>query len=161
MIAMVAATCAGMVTGQFGPRRTYVVGALVFAAGASICWLATSMAWVIAGRFVQGFGGGLLIAVAYVVVRRTFPEHVWTRALSLLSGVWSVSILVGPLAGGAFVRWGDWRSAFATVAVIGVLLALGAARTLPGKGGEAATTARVPAGRVLLICLAIGAGMPI
>src|SRR5882724_5823619 len=66
---LVAATCTGMLTARVGPRTTFCAGAIVFAAGASLCSLATAMGWVIAGRFVQGFGGGLLTAVAYVLVR--------------------------------------------------------------------------------------------
>ncbi len=153
---LVAATCTGMLTARLGARRAYVAGAFVFGAGAAVCSLATAMGWVIAGRFVQGFGGGLLIAVAYVLVRRTFPERAWSRALSLLSGMWSVAILIGPLAGGAFVRYADWRIAFVVVAAIGVVLALGAFSALPrDHGGEQSSAVGVPAGRVLLICLAI------
>ena len=43
--------------------------------------LAPAMGWIIAGRFVQGFGGGLIAGVAYVLVRSTFPEAAWARAI--------------------------------------------------------------------------------
>src|SRR5882724_5021538 len=152
---IVAATCTGLLTAVIGARTTFCAGAVIFGAGAVLCSLATAMAWVIAGRFVQGFGGGLLTAVAYVLVRNTFPERIWPRALSLLSGMWSVSILIGPLAGGAFARYGDWRSAFVAVAAIGVILALGAFRALPASGPGDREAVRVPVGRVALICLAI------
>src|SRR5512143_1370748 len=122
---LVAATCTGVVTARIGPRATFCAGAFVFGTGASLCSLATAMGWVIAGRFVQGLGGGLLTAVAYILVRGLFPERAWSRALALLSGMWSVSILIGPLAGGAFVRYGDWRSAFVAVAAMAAVLALG------------------------------------
>jgi MFS family permease len=152
---LVAATCTGMLTGRIGLRATFCAGALVFAAGAAVCSIATAMGFVIAGRFVQGFGGGLLTAVAYVLVRLSFPEQAWPRALALLSGTWSVSILIGPLIGGAFVRYGDWRSAFVTVAAIGVVLALGAFRVLPAGGAAGMAKGGVPVGRVVLICFAI------
>src|SRR6187397_1555481 len=95
---IVAATCAGLITATFGARNTYCAGAVVIS-------LAPAMGWVIAGRFVQGFGGGLIAGVAYVLVRSTFPEAAWARAISLLSGMWSVAILVGPLVGGVFARY--------------------------------------------------------
>lgn len=162
---LIAATCTGLLTSRLGARRTYVTGAVIFGLGAGLCSLATQMGFVIAGRFVQGFGGGLLIAVAYVLVRRTFPEAAWSRALSLLSGMWSVAILVGPLAGGAFVRYGDWRTAFVSVAVMGAILTVGAFLALPrdhepvSRDDEPGSPLRgrvaVPAGRVALICLAI------
>lgn len=152
---IVAATCTGVLTAALGARTTFCIGALIFGAGALLCSMATAMSWVIAGRFVQGFGGGLLSAVAYVLVRNTFPEVVWSRAIALLSGMWSVSILIGPLAGGLFVRYGDWRSAFVAVAVIAGLLALGAFSVLPRTPPAERKTTPVPMARILLVCLAI------
>jgi len=76
-----------------------------------------------AGRFVAGFGGGLLGAVSYVVVRDAFPERTWSRVIALLSGMWSVSIVVGPLAGGVFALWGAWRGVFVAVMALAALLA--------------------------------------
>ena len=102
------------------------------------------MDWVIAGRFVQGLGGGLIAGVAYVLVRSTFPEAAWARVISLLSGMWSVAILVGPLAGGVFARYGHWRGAFVAVAVIAAVLALGAFRWLPADARRDAGRAAFP-----------------
>src|ERR1700741_2339016 len=125
---ILAATCTGLLTVAIGARTAYCAGALVFGAGALLCAYAPSMGHFIAGRFVQGFGGGLLPAVAYILVRSTFPERTWPRVLALISGGWSVSILLGPLAGGVFARNGDWRSVFIGVAVLAVLLAAAAFR---------------------------------
>ena len=153
---IVAATCVGLLTAVIGARRVFAAGALVFGAGALVCAFAPAMSHVIGGRFVQGFGGGLLSASAYVLVRNVFPETVWARVFALLSGVWSVSILVGPLVGGLFARFGNWRGAFFTVTTLAGLLVVGAVRALPrthGTGGG--KKPRVPAGRVGLIWVAI------
>src|SRR6266550_1810501 len=120
---IVAATCTGYLTAIVGARNAFCTGALIFGAGARICALAPSMGQVVAGRFVQGFGGGLLTAMAYVLVRNTFPDSLWARAMALISGAWSLSILVGPLVGGVFARYGDWRGAFFAVAGIAAVLA--------------------------------------
>ena len=153
---IVAATCTGLLTVAIGARNAFCAGALIFGVGALLCGHAASMGYFIAGRFVQGFGGGLLAAVAYILVRSTFPESIWPRVLALISGAWSVSILVGPLAGGVFARHGDWRSVFIGVTALAVLLAAAAVWTLPRarrKGGSALP--RVPGARVALICFAI------
>jgi MFS family permease len=153
---ILAATCTGLLTESIGARNAYCAGALIFAVGALLCGHAASMGHFIAGRFVQGFGGGLLAAVAYILVRITFPEPAWPRVLALISGAWSVSILVGPLAGGVFARHGEWRSVFIGVTALALLLAAAAVRTLPRARGErAAALPRVPGARVALICLAI------
>lgn len=152
---IIAATCAGLITATFGARNTYCTGAAVFSAGAVVIALAPAMGWIIAGRFVQGLGGGLIAGVAYVLVRSTFPEAAWARAISLLSGMWSVSILVGPLLGGVFARYGHWRGAFVAVAVIAGVLAVGAFRRLPVARAEAKAKPRFPGARLVLICAAI------
>jgi len=152
---IVAATCAGLITATFGARNTYCTGAVLFSAGAVLISFAPAMAWVIAGRFVQGFGGGLIAGVAYVLVRSTFPEAAWTRAISLLSGMWSVAILVGPLVGGVFARYGHWRGAFVAVSVIAAVLTLGAFRWLPAARPVTTGRARFPGVRLAFICAAI------
>ncbi len=153
---IVAATCTGHLTARLGARTAFCAGALVFGMGALICALAPSMGVVVAGRFVQGFGGGVLSAMAYVLVGNAFPEPMWPRVAALLSGAWSMSVLVGPLVGGAFATWGNWRGAFYAVTVLAVLLAIVAARALPRARAEKGGPARaIPGGRVALICLAI------
>src|SRR6187455_537944 len=154
---IIAATCSGLATATFGARNTYAAGAAVFTAGAMVIAFASDMEWVIAGRFVQGLGGGLIAGVAYVLVRSTFPEATWARVISLLSGMWSVAILVGPLAGGVFARLGQWRGAFIAVAAIAAVLAIGAYRWLPSARATARARPGFPGVRLALVCAAIAA----
>jgi MFS family permease len=146
---IVAATCTGYLTAIVGARNLFCAGALIFGTGALVCALAPSMGQIVAGR-------GLLTAMAYVLVRNTFPDPLWARAFALLAGGWSLSILVGPLVGGAFARYGDWRGAFFAVAGLACVLAAVAFRALPRTRSSGARP-RVPGLRVALICLAIAA----
>lgn len=153
---IVAATCTGHLTARLGARTAFCAGAVVFGIGALICAIAPSMGVVVAGRFVQGFGGGVLSAMAYVLVGKSFPEPMWPRVAALLSGAWSMSVLIGPMVGGAFATWGNWRGSFYAVTVLAALLAVVAARSLPRARADKAGSVRVvPFGRVALICLAI------
>src|ERR1700688_4328657 len=73
-----------------------------------------------------------------------------------MSTSWSMSVLVGPLVGGMFARFGSWRSAFVATAVTAGVLAVGAFFILPAATSVRRTPApRVPGGRVALICVAI------
>src|SRR5215510_7682404 len=121
---IIAASGTRLISGRFDNRQA-------FSAGAVLCACAPSIGFVIAGRFVQGLGGGLLSALAYVLVRNAFPEPLWPRVFGLLAGVWSVTVLIGPLIGGVFASYGHWRSAFVMVAGLGCLLGAGALFTLP------------------------------
>src|SRR6266705_467115 len=66
-----AASCAGMLAAAVGPRAAYCAGVATFGLGALLCSLAPTMGWIVVGRLVQGFGGGLEAAAAYVAVRAT------------------------------------------------------------------------------------------
>ena len=153
---IVAAAGAGVTSRAVGSRWAFCSGALIYALGAMLCALAPSIACVIAGRFVQGLGGGLLSALAYVLVRNVFPEALWPRVFGLIAGVWSVSVLVGPLIGGVFAGHGFWRGAFFAVAAVGGLLGVGALLILRiAAVNDDATERRFPMLRMVLICTAI------
>ena len=153
---IVAATGTGMLTAAVGATRAFCAGAGIYCAGAILCGLAPSMSQVIAGRFVQGLGGGFLSALAYVLVRNLFPEVLWPRVFGLLAGIWSVSILCGPLIGGLFAAYGYWRGAFFAVAALGGLLSILTLHILPhdAVGGDAMTP-QAPVLRAALICTGI------
>jgi MFS family permease len=155
---IVASSCAGVLATRFGLRKTYCGGVITFGIGALLCSGASAMGWIVAGRFVQGFGGGLEAATAYVVIRATFPEQLWARTIALMSGSWSVSVLLGPLVGGTFAHFGNWRGAFVAIAGVAGALTIGAFFALPAASGPRASGASAPTGRVALICAAI-AGM--
>jgi MFS family permease len=153
---IVAASCAGMLANAAGARIIYCAGVTTFGLGALLCSIATAMGWIVVGRLVQGFGGGLEAAVAYVLMRGTFPQSVWSRAIALMSTSWSVSVMIGPLVGGMFARFGSWRLAFLATALVAGGLAAGALIVLPPTNNRAQST-RMPLARVALICLAIAA----
>lgn len=155
---IVAASCVGVLSTVFGARRVYCAGVAIFGVGAVLCSLAPAMGWIVVGRLIQGFGGGLEAAVAYVLVRGTFPEHAWSRTIALMSTSWSMSVLIGPLVGGLFAHFASWRGAFVASAVTAVVLTTAAFFVLaPVTAARPTSSARVPLGRVALICLAIAA----
>ncbi|NSZ60126.1 MFS transporter (plasmid) [Agrobacterium tumefaciens] len=71
-----------------GPRQVYAIGAASFAIGSLLCGTALHMESMLLGRFVQGFGAGILVAISYSMVRALFIESLWPRALALMSVVW-------------------------------------------------------------------------
>lgn len=152
---IVATTLTGRLTSSFGAARTFCAAALLFALGAFVSALAPAMAQVIAGRFLQGLGGGLLSALAYVLARQVFPAGLLPRVFALLSSVWSVSALLGPLVGGVFATYGSWRGAFMTVAVLAATTGVIAFRALPSGVGSGGSTRAVPLGLIALVAASI------
>jgi MFS family permease len=154
---IVAASCAGMLTAAVGTRTAFCLGVAIFGLGALLCSAATTMGWIVTGRLIQGFGGGLEAAAAYVAVRATFPEAVWPRTIALMSSSWTMSVFIGPLVGGLFARAGHWRGAFVATVIIAGVLAVSAFFILPPRAAGRREAAGIPAGRIALICVAIAA----
>ena len=46
----------------WGPKAAYLLAVAVFSAGSVVCALAPSMPWMLAGRSIQGLGGGVVRA---------------------------------------------------------------------------------------------------
>lgn len=147
--------------GGAGPRGAYIVATLVFASGALLCAFAPSMPIMLAGRLVQGLGGGFLFALSYAMIRLVFAEALWPRAMALVSGMWGVATLVGPAVGGIFAELGAWRTAFWSLIPVAVLFALLAGIVLPKRSAERSGRAPLPLVQLVFLTsavLAVSAG---
>ncbi|MBN9298396.1 MAG: MFS transporter [Filimonas sp.] len=138
-----------------GPKVTYRSAIIVFVIGALICMQAPSMTVMLIGRAIQGFGGGLLFALSYAMVRIIFTENLWARAMALVSSMWGVAAFSGPFIGGIFAEFNQWRLAFATIGLLCLPLLWMTERTLPGKEKSVnAPVMQVPYTRLFLLALA-------
>jgi MFS family permease len=137
-----------------GTRLGLIVASLILVTGTAACGTAPSMAVVVAGRAVQGVGGGLVFGTVHGMVRELFPEPMWPGRLALISSAWGVAAISGPFAGGVLAQMGLWRAAFWGVVPVIVAPAVVSWWLLPRRtrGGPAS---RVPFGRLLLICAAV------
>jgi len=152
---MTAATGAALLKQAIGARYAYALATALFCIGSLISALSPTMVHLIGGRLVQGVGGGLITALAYVMVRSVFPESLWTRIFALLSSVWGIAVFVGPLVGGAFAGSGFWRGALFTVAIAAAILSLMALVALPNVVSAKGSAPPFPAFRLALVVLAI------
>jgi MFS family permease len=131
-------------------RQAYMAGALIFAVGCLIVGLAPTMEVVLAGRFVQGFGAGLLVTLAYSFIRFVYPEGMQNAASAFYSALWGASTLLGPTLGGFFGHDGQWRWAFYILIPIAILMALLAVRLLP-EGEDERAPQSVPFAQIVLV----------
>lgn len=138
-----------------GPRKAYAISACIFALGTLICALSPTMPVLLIGRFVQGFGGGFMLALSYAMIRIVFPEALWPRAMALVSGMWGVATLVGPAVGGIFAEMGEWRMAFWSVVPAALLFAMMAVFVLPDMRHKSEEANNLPWMQLSLLTLAV------
>jgi MFS family permease len=154
---VVAATTVNAVLVRVGARSAYLLGLALFGIGTLVCVVAPSMAVVVAGRTVQGAGGGLVAGLGYALINTALPRSLWTRASALVSAMWGVATVVGPATGGLFAQFGLWRWAFGTVAMLSVAMAALVPRVLPAgrvDQGDATPVLDVPVWSLLLLAAA-------
>ncbi len=65
---------AGSLADQFGRRRIFRIGLVVFTLGSLACSLAPSLEWLVVFRMLQALGGSMLTPVAMSIVRNTFED---------------------------------------------------------------------------------------
>ena len=156
MGSIVAATAVSACVATFGLRRTMLAATIVYILGGAVCAAAPAMPVLLAGRTVQGLGGGALVALVYIAGDRFFPNRLVPRVVACLSVVWMASALSGPLVGGAFANLGLWRYAFWSFAVQGVLLAAAVRPLLRRARADVALRSRtIPVVRLALVAASI------
>lgn len=121
---IVMGAASGLLTLRYGLRRPMTAAACVFAAGCAASALAPEMWVLLAGRLLQGLGGGGLMAISFVSTGLLFPKRLMARVMGAVSTVWAVSAFLGPLVGGLFVEFASWRAGFWFFAAQALLLAL-------------------------------------
>jgi EmrB/QacA subfamily drug resistance transporter len=108
-----------------GRRLIFVLGACLFLASSLIAALAQSGEMLIAGRFIQGIGGAMMIPASLSLLNSIFRGK--DRAIAF--AVWGATIgcvaAIGPLLGGFIITNWSWRWAFAINLPIAIALVLG------------------------------------
>lgn len=104
-------------------RVPVLLGSLiVFAVGSVITAAAYNLETIVAGRLIQGIGGGGLIPPTLALVADLWPPHKRGLPLGVVGAVQELGSVVGPLYGAAVLAFGDWRTIFWLNCAIGLVL---------------------------------------
>src|SRR5512145_1137574 len=115
----------GKLSDLYSRRRLMLIGIGIFVAGSVLCGAAQSMEQLVLFRAVQGLGGGAIYALSFIVVGILFRPDERARMQGIISGIWGVASVLGPLAGGIIVEHWDWRWAFfVNLPITGVAIVL-------------------------------------
>jgi MFS family permease len=129
---IVGALCGAWLATRVGLRATTVVGMLVLATCCAGFGLADQVWLLDTLRFAQGIGAAIAWTGALAWLAAEAPPERRGELLGIAIGAAVVGALLGPLVGGA-ARLTGRPGAFASVAILGVVLAICAAR-MPAPG---------------------------
>ena len=114
-----------------GRRRMFVLGLGVFSLASLAGGIATSSAWLIAARALQGAGGAIAAPTALALVGDTFPEGpARTQALGVYAAMSGAGGAIGLLLGGILTDIASWRWVLFVNVPIGALVVIAAPRVL-------------------------------
>ncbi|MGO9083032.1 MAG: MFS transporter [Streptosporangiaceae bacterium] len=115
-----------------GRRRVFVTGIALFTAASLAGGLATSAAWLLAARAVQGVGGALASPAVLALITASFAEgRERTRAVGVYTAVAMGGGSLGLVLGGVITEWVSWRWVLFINVPIGIAVMAAAPMFLP------------------------------
>lgn len=91
----------GWLTQRMGQVRLFVISTLLFVLASWLCGFSWSLGSLVTFRVIQGAVSGPMIPLSQSLMLGSYPRHKAGMALAL----WSMTILVGPIAGPLLGGW--------------------------------------------------------
>ncbi|HEX7096974.1 MAG TPA: MDR family MFS transporter [Acidimicrobiales bacterium] len=102
----------GKLSDIYGRKRTFQLAIVAFLASSVACGLAQEMTQLVVLRGIQGIGAGGLLSLPMAIVGDILPPAQRARYQGYIAGTFALASLLGPLAGGFFVDYLNWRWVF-------------------------------------------------
>ncbi|MDO7886159.1 DHA2 family efflux MFS transporter permease subunit [Hymenobacter cheonanensis] len=85
----------GFLAEQFGRRNYYLASVILFTLASMACGQSTTLPELVIFRFIQGVGGGALMATSQAILIDTFPP----KQLPLGQALFGMGVIIGPTIG--------------------------------------------------------------
>ncbi|MFI5758182.1 MFS transporter [Streptomyces sp. NPDC051569] len=137
--AAVATPVVGRLGDMYGKRRLLLISTALLVIGSLVCAPADSLAPVVVGRALQGFGMGV-IPLGISIMRDVLPPERLGSAMAVMSSSLGVGGALGLPVSAAVAQSADWHMLFWGSAGLGILVGLLILRVVPessaGQGGR-------------------------
>ncbi|WP_061962556.1 MDR family MFS transporter [Demequina flava] len=102
----------GRLSDIVGRKPALLTAITIFIAGSIVGGLAPNIELLIAGRVIQGLGGGGLIILSQAAIADVVPARERGKYMGIMGSVFAVSSVIGPLLGGWMTEGPGWRWTF-------------------------------------------------
>src|SRR5215216_6250388 len=123
---VVAIPVVGRLSDIVGRKFAFQASLALFLTGSIVCAVATSLPGMVAGRAIQGAGGGALLPVTMAMVGDLLPPGRRAAALGLVGAVDTLGWVLGPIWGAVLVEVAPGQDPWRWVFIINVPLAIAA-----------------------------------
>jgi EmrB/QacA subfamily drug resistance transporter len=114
----------------YGKKFIYILDIILFGIGSYITVTSVSFDMLLVGRAIQGMGAGGIFPVANAYIGDIFPPERRGGALGILSSVWGLSFVLGPILGALLLNY-SWQWLFIINIPISIVVALASLYLLP------------------------------
>ncbi|MFF0390400.1 MFS transporter [Kitasatospora sp. NPDC004615] len=121
---------AGRLSDVLGARRLFVAGTVLFGLASIAAAVSPTGGLLIAGRFVQGVGGAIIMPTSLALLNLNFRGPDRGKAFAVWGSTIGAAAAVGPLLGGWLADY-SWRWAFGINLAVVALILSGVMRFLP------------------------------
>lgn len=132
----VAIPVCGGISDVHGHKPIFLAGITAFLLGSAFCGMSQSMTQLIIFREIQGIGGGAIVSSVFTVVADLFPPSRRGKYTGLVTSMYGVASIVGPLLGGLVTDCLGWRWIFFLNIPLGIAAACFLGFCLPANRPE-------------------------
>jgi EmrB/QacA subfamily drug resistance transporter len=129
---------------RFGLTWVYIVSLTAFALGSLFCGIAGNLGLLIGSRVFQAVPGGIMPVVGMTLLYRVVPGPKLGAAMGVFGLGTVCGPAIGPVLGGYFVQYIDWRLVFFINIPVGLAGAVAAYVLLPRVPGRRGRRFDVP-----------------
>ncbi|CAG8240918.1 unnamed protein product [Penicillium salamii] len=97
----------------FGRKPLFIIASLLFLAGSALATGSQNFDVLLVARSIQGFGGGGLLTLSEILIADLTPLSERGKWIGILSMMWAIGCVTGPVVGGALAHRDVWRWIFA------------------------------------------------
>ena len=148
----------GWLSRTFGRRNYYVISVAIFTIASFMCGHSTNIWELVAWRFVQGIGGGALLATSQAILVETFPPEELGLANALFGAGVVLGPTIGPALGGYIVDNMSWEWIFYVNIPLGAIAIPLALKYISGKKEKQDPANKKPVDWWGIALLAVGIG---
>jgi len=121
----------GRLADQFGRKKMFIGGLVVFTVGSGLCAAAWEIGWLIGFRALQGVGAGMIAPLGFAMTALVFPPQERGKGLAMIAVVALVANGLGPVIGGGLIEIASWHWIFIINLPLGVVAVVLAWRWWP------------------------------
>ena len=94
----------------FGRKKITLIAVFLFLLGIFVSGIATNFTILLSGRTVQGMGGGGIVVLTQLIICDLIPLRLRGQWFGVISGMYAIGTVSGPLLGGVFSEKVTWVS---------------------------------------------------